>query len=70
MSGATSLAAAVITLAWRDLLVSNFRDSEVLDFLTGKTEISRFWFQLAGLQPLSGKRLEMVNRARASRGCI
>jgi len=47
----SKLASAVILCAVRDF--KSFPDLETSSFLLGKTHISRFWFSVAGLNPLS-----------------
>jgi hypothetical protein len=54
MDGERKLACSVIAKAIGDFrLVPDMRE-ECYSFLTGKTEISRFWFQCANVIPMEG----------------
>jgi hypothetical protein len=48
-----SLAVAIIAQCAKDVHRSLILDPDDFDFLTGRTEISRFWFQVAELRPFT-----------------
>lgn len=54
MEGERKLACSVIATAIRDFKSSRGKNEECYSFLTGKTEISRFWFQAANVIPMEG----------------
>jgi hypothetical protein len=50
-----ALAVSVIAQAVKDVRRSSTLFPEDFHFLTGQTEISRFWFQLADIRPFSDR---------------
>ena len=41
-------------------------ENECYDFLTGKTEIAKFWFQCADKQPLKGSMTELYQKLKTT----
>lgn len=54
-----SLAACVIRQALFDHIRNPALETEL--FLTGQTEIALFWFQCAGVRPLSARHLDIIS---------
>jgi hypothetical protein len=59
-----ALGAAVIDMAIRDFVRSKGDDMDAYRFLRGQTEISRFWFQVAGVMPIQGTPKEMNKKLK------
>ena len=60
------LALSIIRLAWQDFRRKGFSDGELQAFLCGESEISRFWFSVAEIPPLSRHSLEKYITLRIS----
>lgn len=54
MTPENKLACSVIQLAINDFMADGNRRDECYLFLTGQTEIAKFWFSAANILPLSG----------------
>jgi hypothetical protein len=59
-----ALGAAVIDMAIRDFVKSKGNDIDTYRFLRGQTEISRFWFQVAGVIPIQGTPQQMNKKLK------
>lgn len=60
MSGEKQLACAVIKVAIEDFLRKKDCRDECHKFLTGQTDIAKFWFQCAEVVPMSGNQQELL----------
>lgn len=80
MENEKQLACSVIAKAISDFMISmneklsskgmkrriTNMEGECYDFLTGKTEIARFWFQCADKQPLKGSMNEIYQKLKTT----
>lgn len=60
------LASAVIVQASRDFIRSQGQDTQAYNFLTGKEEMSSFWFDAAGIDFFQGSPLQLFSSMRKS----